>query len=182
MPDLIANIFNLALVMFGFGLVVFWHELGHFLAARWAGIRVHTFAVGFGQAIFSYRKGMGFRGGSTEPEYRQLLQREKEGISEVDAHAISPTEYRLNWFPLGGYVKMHGQDDLDASDRSDDPDSYQSAKVWKRMIVISAGVIMNLILGAIIFMGVYMVGKDEPPAIIGTVIPESAAETAGLEP
>jgi len=55
------NALNLVLIIIGFGLVIVIHELGHFLAAKWAGIRVHAFAVGFGQAVCSFRKGMGFR-------------------------------------------------------------------------------------------------------------------------
>ena len=62
-------LFDLALVILGFGFIVFVHELGHFLAARWAGIRVLAFAIGFGTAAFSFRKGMGWRRGSSEKEY-----------------------------------------------------------------------------------------------------------------
>ena len=63
------NVVNLLLLAFGFGFVIFWHELGHFLAAKWAGVRVEQFAVGFGQALVSFRKGIGFRFGSTQQEY-----------------------------------------------------------------------------------------------------------------
>src|SRR5258707_6245880 len=52
----------------GFGFVIFWHELGHFLAAKWVGIKVEQFAVGFGQALLAWRKGIGFRVGTTQPE------------------------------------------------------------------------------------------------------------------
>ena len=69
MLDLLHNIFNVLLIVIGFGLVIFIHELGHFLAARWAGIRVPAFAIGFGNAICSWRRGMGFRTGSSEPAY-----------------------------------------------------------------------------------------------------------------
>src|SRR5947209_5688831 len=58
-----------ALMIFGFGFVVFFHELGHFLAAKWVGIRVEQFAVGFGQALFAFRKGIGWKIGSTHKEY-----------------------------------------------------------------------------------------------------------------
>src|SRR3954462_5872865 len=59
----------IALMVFGFGFVVFFHELGHFLAAKWVGIRVEQFAVGFGQALFAWRKGIGWKVGSTHKEY-----------------------------------------------------------------------------------------------------------------
>ncbi|HEX5245082.1 MAG TPA: site-2 protease family protein, partial [Tepidisphaeraceae bacterium] len=54
-----------ALLILGFGFVIFWHELGHFLAAKAVGIKVEQFAVGFGTAIFAWRKGVGLRWGNT---------------------------------------------------------------------------------------------------------------------
>src|SRR6185503_14095883 len=100
-----AQLPSLILLILGFGFVIFFHELGHFFAAKWVGIRVEQFAVGFGQAMLSWRKGLGLRFGSSGKEYEELLAAGKgEGVGE--------TEYRLNWIPLGGYVKMLGQDDL----------------------------------------------------------------------
>src|SRR5436305_10923223 len=107
-------ILSIALLVFGFGFVIFWHELGHFLAAKWVGIKVEQFAVGFGHALVSWRKGLGFKIGSSAAKYEELAAaRQAEGISE--------TEYRLNWIPLGGYVKMLGQDDLRPNAQQDDP-------------------------------------------------------------
>src|SRR5881394_2513105 len=117
---------SILLLVFGFGFVIFWHELGHFLAAKWADVKVEQFAVGFGQALLSWRKGLGFRVGTSRIEYEKLAREyiEKYTITgdnrEVDeavtdeqritaaanALGISETEYRLNWIPLGGYVKM----------------------------------------------------------------------------
>src|SRR3954454_8282889 len=65
---------SIALLIFGFGFVIFWHELGHFLAAKWAGVKVEQFAVGFGQAMFSFRKGLGVRWGSSRQEYEKKLR------------------------------------------------------------------------------------------------------------
>src|SRR5215208_2474358 len=65
---------NLLLLIFGFGFVIFFHELGHFLAAKWVGIKVEQFAVGFGQAIFSWRKGLGVRIGSSASKFEELVQ------------------------------------------------------------------------------------------------------------
>src|SRR5436189_3959743 len=100
-----ASLSSLLLLIFGFGFVIFWHELGHFLAAKWVGIKVEQFAVGFGQAMFSWRHGMGFTAGSSAKKYEELL-------AAKQAEFVGETEYRLNWIPLGGYVKMLGQDDL----------------------------------------------------------------------
>ncbi|MFT3686105.1 MAG: site-2 protease family protein [Phycisphaerales bacterium] len=70
---------DLALVVLGFSLIIFLHELGHFAAARWAKVRVLAFAMGFGPAVASYRKGMGWRSGSSEKEYQKLLKEEARG-------------------------------------------------------------------------------------------------------
>src|SRR5579862_7722196 len=111
-----------ALMVFGFGFVVFFHELGHFLAARWVGIRVEQFAVGFGQALCAWRKGIGWRRGSTHEEYLKRAEKyldsqrntqldvaegsaftyTEEQIAEAGrALGLGETEYRLNWIPLG---------------------------------------------------------------------------------
>jgi regulator of sigma E protease len=163
---------DLALVILGFGFIIFIHELGHFVAAKWAGIRVLAFAVGFGRPILAYRKGMGVRWGtSSEPEYTRLA---KAG----QAAGLSPTEYRLNWMPLGGYVKMLGQEDLNPNAVSRESDSFQNTPPWKRMVVISAGVVMNVILAAVLFVIVFMTGlKTEPPQV-GGVLRGSAAAMA----
>src|SRR6266545_4632936 len=62
---------SLLLLIVGFGFVIFWHELGHFLAAKWVGIKVEQFAVGMGQALVSFRKGIGWKLGSTRAEYER---------------------------------------------------------------------------------------------------------------
>lgn len=157
---------DLLLVVIGFGLIIFVHELGHFLAAKWAGIRVLAFAIGFGQSLVSYRKGLGVRRGSSEQEYNQMLAKAGGDASKVPA---SPTEYRLNWLPLGGYVKMLGQEDLNPGAVSEAPDSYQNTKPWKRMVVISSGVVMNIITAAILFVIVFSVGLKTEPATVGGV-------------
>ncbi|GJQ28511.1 MAG: hypothetical protein HBSAPP03_03950 [Phycisphaerae bacterium] len=168
------------LVAFGFGLIVFLHELGHFLAARWAGIRVLAFAVGFGPALFSYRRGLGLRRGSSEPDYLRRLRTAGADLNDPPTvlAGISPTEYRLNVLPFGGYVKMLGQVDGDASAVSAAADGYQRCVPWKRMVVISAGVIANLITAALIFMLVFKVGLKTETTVIGAVAPGSPAARA----
>lgn len=174
---------DLLLVILGFSLIVFLHELGHFVAARWAGIRVLAFAMGFGPAFLSYRKGFGWRRGSSDREYRELMHAAASGATTLEGarttyHLVSPTEYRVNMLPFGGYVRMLGQDDLDPSAVSSAPDSYQSVAVWKRMIVISAGVIMNIVSAACMFILVFMIGLRTEPPTIGDVLPGSPAAKA----
>ena len=199
---MLSNIFNILLVLTGFTLVIVVHELGHFLVARWAGVRVLAFAVGFGPALFSFRRGLGLRIGSSEPEYFARAKSALETARQLDLHAddvriapqaamskapaalpgISPTEYRLNVFPFGGYVKMLGQDDTDASAVSSASDSYTVKPIPKRMAIISAGVIMNVILAALLFNIVFLVGMKDLAPIIGAVEPGSPAAIAGLRP
>lgn len=174
MPEMLQNALNLLLIVVGFGLVITVHELGHFLAAKWAKVRVLAFAVGFGQALVSYRKGMGWRRGTSEPLYKALPEDKKA--------LVSPTEYRLNWMPIGGYVKMLGQEDADPTAVSDEPDSFQQVAVGKRMVIISAGVFLNLVLAAILFIVVFLVGMREPAAVVGEVRAGSPAFSAGILP
>lgn len=197
LPGLLGTLTDLLIVVVGFGLIVFVHELGHFLAARWAGIRVLTFAVGFGPALVSYRRGLGFRRGSSEREYHELLNAQAAGATINEGAGarrpdVSPTEYRLAALPLGGFVRMLGQDDLDPGAVSDASDSYQQCKPWKRMVVISAGVVMNIITAAILFIAVFMIGievepprvgmiRDGSPAAIATAVAPSG-ERVGLKP
>lgn len=172
---------DLLVFLAGFGLIVFVHELGHFVAARWAGIRVLAFAIGFGPALVSYRKGLGLRRGTSEGEYRKRLEamsRERPGEAETSrgvVDGISPTEYRLNVLPFGGYVKMLGQEDLDPGAVSAAADGYQRCVPWKRMVVISAGVVMNVVFAGALFCLVYLAGKPSEPAVVGGTYPDSPA-------
>ena len=168
MLDSLTTFGQLLLVVIGFGSVIFVHEMGHFLAAKWAGIRVHEFAIGFGKPICAWRKGVGFRIGSTRPNFDP---------SKPIHDDKGETEYRLNWLPFGGYVKMLGQDDLNPTESSD-PNSYTQKPVWKRMVVVSAGVVMNLILAAVLFLIVFMIGLPAPSPTIGFVRPDSPAALA----
>jgi regulator of sigma E protease len=171
---------NIALLIFGFGFVIFWHELGHFIAAKWAGVKVDQFAVGFGHALVSWRKGLGFRWGSSGKEYEQMVQAAREGVQKRDLSHVGETEYRLNWIPLGGYVKMLGQDDMNPNATSEDPRAFNRKPISKRMVIVSAGVIMNVILAGIGFFVLFLVGFDVPPPVVGEVIPNSPAQRAGL--
>src|SRR5437762_1218901 len=168
MNPLFDQILSIILLVLGFGFVIFFHELGHFLAAKWVGIKVEQFAVGFGQALVSWRQGMGFVMGSSGKKYEEL-------VAAGQAEWLGETEYRLNWIPLGGYVKMLGQDDLHPNAEQDDPRAYNRKSISARMFVVSAGVIMNIILAAIGFMIVFRMpgGFRVQPPIVGQIIPNS---------
>lgn len=179
-PDSLVTPFFVVIMALGFGGLVFFHEMGHFLAAKWAKVRVYAFAIGFGRPIVSYRKGFGFRSGSSEQEYLRL-RGSKDAAVTSDGERVSHTEYRLNMLPFGGYVKMMGQDDLDPSQRPDHPASFMSAKKWKRAVILLGGVIANVLLAMVLFVIVYVVGIKEAAPVVGGVVPNSPAERAGIE-
>ena len=203
---------NFALFLAALGFIIFVHELGHFMTAKWVGIKVEQFAVGFGHVVFCWRKGLGFRIGSTKKDVEKRiddhLHRTRAPLRDTEEHVeaegvsvtskektslptdsrvvdqamkelgIGETEYSLRWFPLGGFVKMLGQDDLDPTKVSADPRSYNNKPIWARMIVVSAGVVMNMIFAVVFFIAAFMWGVAFPPAIVGGVIPGSPAAKA----
>ena len=149
---------NILLIILGFGLLIALHELGHFLAARWAGIRADGFAIGMGPVIASYRGGVGFRFGSCDEVVKSRLGRLPIQLSdsELKENGLGETEYSLRMLPIGGYVKMLGQEDGRPGAVSEDPRSYGKTPVGKRMVVVSAGVIMNLITAVAMFVIAFM--------------------------
>jgi len=165
-------------VIIGFSLIIFVHELGHFLAAKWVGIRVDRFAVGFGHRLFGWRKGEGFTLGN-RPNYTP---------DEVRQRSWGETDYCFKLLPIGGYVKMLGQDDIQVNEQtgdvklSDDPRAFTNKPVGQRMFVVSAGVLANLLFAIVAFMCVFMLGKKEIAPQIGLVDPVSPAAAAGLRP
>lgn len=182
---------GLTALVLGFGFIIFIHELGHFLVAKSVGIKCTQFAVGMGPAIISFRKGMGIRRGSSEKDYDAAINaylkergeepantnaetNEKEySPSQIDravaALELGETEYRLSWIPLGGYVKMLGQEDINPAAASNDPRSYNSKPIWARACVISAGVVMNLIFAIITFPIVFSNGIPFNAPVIGEI-------------
>jgi RIP metalloprotease RseP len=151
---ILSSLWSILLLILGFSLVIFVHELGHFLAAKWAKVRVERFAIGFGKELFGFTRG--------------------------------GTRYSFNVLPLGGYVKMLGQEDF-VVDKSgelkvkNDPTSFTNKSIGVRMVIISAGVVMNILFAAAAFAIVVMVGRLERPAIIGQVRQNSPAGRANLQ-
>lgn len=164
-------------VLIGFSLIIFVHELGHFLAAKWCGVRVHRFAVGFGPRVFGWRSGEGLSFGG-KPNYTP---------EELQERGYGETDYCLNVLPLGGYVKMMAESDFDIDDEtgaievSDDPRAFSNRPVGARMTVVSAGVVFNLLFSAIAFMTVFLIGLDRPVPVIGSVVASYPADRAGLQ-
>jgi membrane-associated protease RseP (regulator of RpoE activity) len=171
--DFLTGTFNFVLIILGFGLLIFVHEAGHFLAAKWAGIRTEVFAVGMGTPVVSWRKGIGWALGSTQSKVVARAGKAPVELTdeELERHGIGETEYSLRWLPIGGFVKMLGQDDLDPSAVSARPRSYNICPVPRRMVVISAGVIANIILALVLFVWAFMVGVGAEQPVVGQVDP-----------
>ncbi|MDZ4829067.1 MAG: site-2 protease family protein [Phycisphaerae bacterium] len=178
--DLLTTGSNFVAILVGFCLLIVIHELGHFLAARWAGIRVDGFAIGLGPTVASFRRGIGLRLGSSdrETERRFGCAAVRMSDGELARNAIGETEYSLRLLPLGGFVKMLGQEDANPSAVSDSPRSYQSTPVWKRMVVVSAGVVANAVLAVVLFLVAFLVGVRFPAPLVGFVGERSPAANA----
>ncbi|MFW6066630.1 MAG: RIP metalloprotease RseP, partial [Planctomycetota bacterium] len=135
----------------GLGLVIFVHELGHFLVAKCVGIKVERFALGFGPRLVGIKTG--------------------------------ETDYCVNVLPLGGYVKMLGQEDFAPLDehQQQDPRSFAAKSVGARLAVIAAGVVMNVIFAALLFVIIGLVGKEFVSPVVGEKVPGYPAATAEIQ-
>ncbi|HVO81381.1 MAG TPA: RIP metalloprotease RseP [Terriglobales bacterium] len=138
-------------VILGFMILI--HEFGHYAVAKFLGVRVEQFAIGFGTRLVGFKKG--------------------------------DTDYRINALPLGGYVKMAGENPMD--ERTGDPGEFLSHPRWHRFLIAIAGPAMNILLAIGLLTGVYMVHYEYPlfldqPAVISWVKHDSAAAQAGLQP
>jgi regulator of sigma E protease len=138
--------------LFVLGVLIFVHELGHFLMARRIGVRVLTFSLGFGPKLLSFRRG--------------------------------DTEYCVSAVPLGGYVKMAGENPEDT--RTGAPDEFLSKGKWQRFQVLVMGPVMNILLAfvvmsAVLYRGAQLPLYEQQPVVIGTFAENSVAERAGLK-
>lgn len=149
MNDFLLDFARYAQVALGIGLVIFVHELGHFLTARWCGVRVETFSLGFGPKVLGWTRG--------------------------------PTLYQIALVPLGGYVKMAGED-ARADGRAPRSDELPSKSVGQRFLIYSGGVIMNVIFALVVFPILLMAGVTFEEPLLGSPEPGSPAWHAGLEP
>lgn len=134
--------------LFVIGILVLIHELGHFIVARWAKVRVEDFAFGFGWSIWKKK--------------------------------IKDTTYRINIFPLGGYVKLAGEDTFTGKE-----DEFYSRPPYQRIAILLSGSFSNFILAVIIFCFAGMIVGIPTEKVSNTVwriLPSSPAEKIGLKP
>ncbi|PYU92831.1 MAG: RIP metalloprotease RseP [Acidobacteria bacterium] len=159
-----------AVVAVVLGVMIFVHELGHFTAAKWFGVRVLTFSLGFGKRLFGFK--------------------------------IGDTDYRVSLLPLGGYVKMAGEEPSDSvisgsenpessgaasATPDDDPGKFLSKPRWQRFVVIAMGPAMNIAMALAVLTCLYRYhfqkpAYEEQPARVGALEPGSPAAEAGLMP
>lgn len=166
--ELVNSIFYFLIVI---GILVFIHEFGHFIAARLTGMRAEVFALGMGPRLLGYNKINGFTFGKLNEEI------------QLDDN----TDYRICAFPIGGYVKVAGMIDesMDKEfvNKEPMPWEYRSKPVWKRMIVITAGVIMNFLLAFLIFYFLTLAkGKSiTDTTTIGYIAKNTPSKNSGLK-
>jgi regulator of sigma E protease len=145
--DLFQNAITIVLFFLILGTLVVIHELGHFVTARMAGVRVLEFGVGF-------------------PPRAKVLR------------ASGETLYTLNWLPIGGFVKLEGED----GDEGDDPRSFVNAPLRTRLLILLAGVAMNVALALVIFLFIAWLATPLFALRFHAVEPGSPAARAGLQP
>ena len=144
------TVYVMAIVL---GLMILLHEFGHYAAAKYFGVRVEQFAIGFGKRLLGFQHG--------------------------------GTDYRINILPLGGYVKMSGENPMD--ERTDDPGEFLNHPRWQRFVIAIAGPAMNVLLAFALWTGVFMMHYEystviDGPAFVGWVTPGTPAANGGIQP
>lgn len=132
------------------GILIFIHELGHFIVAKAFGVGVKVFSLGFGKRIFAKR--------------------------------IGDTDYQITWFPLGGYVKMVGEEPGEEVKEEEKIHSFSHRPLWQRTMIVLAGPIFNLVFPLLIFIPIFMIGQNVPTTLIGLVDEGSPAFDADIRP
>jgi regulator of sigma E protease len=135
-------------ILVALGLIIFVHELGHFMTAKWFNVRVRRFALGMGPIIVKWVRG--------------------------------ETEYSLRWIPIGGFVDLVGEHP--DAEEADDPRGLWRRPAWQRIVVFSAGVVMNALLALVFFALAPIIGIQAIVPVAGGVVPGMPAEKAGMLP
>ena len=129
--------------------LIFFHELGHYIAAKMMGVFVEVFSIGFGKRLFTFKKW--------------------------------DTEWSISAIPLGGYVKMKGQDDSDPTNKSYDDDSYNVKTPLQKIFILLAGPLANFVLAFLLYFTIALGGPNILSPVIGDVVKDSPAQKAGLQ-
>lgn len=167
-------LFTIIIFVVVLSLLVFAHELGHFWTARKFGVKAEEFGFGFPPRVF------GFQRVKSNGKKTWRFIRGRRALTEEEYQG--DTVYSINWIPLGGFVKIKGQD----GDGESENDSFVTKKIWKRAVILSAGVLMNIILAWALFSACFMMGvpKESPEGgmiQVDQVMSASPAEIAGIK-
>jgi regulator of sigma E protease len=164
MESLVHFLYSLFYFLVVLSVLIFFHELGHFLAARRLGVKVLKFSLGFGPRLIG--------------------------------RTVGDTEYLISALPLGGYVKLFGEEpekeeggkEVPALSPEDRARSFSHAPVWKRIIIVAAGPVFNMLLAYLIFAGALAIGVpmyvpdfDSLMPVVETVVENSPAQAAGIK-
>lgn len=138
---------TLLATVFALGPLIVFHELGHYLVARWCGVKVLRFSIGMGKVVWSRRVG---------PDQ---------------------TEWAISALPLGGYVKMLDGREQDVSTLApaDLKREFTRQSVWRRIAIVAAGPLANFLIAILLFSGLYMYGIAEPSSKVSVRAPADAA-------
>ena len=176
---------NVLLVLLGFGAVILVHEFGHFIVAKLSDIKVEAFSIFMPPTLLGVqRKENGIRIRILPDIFPKEGDESDEGALSITISGkgkASETEYRMGLIPFGGFVKMLGQEDTGTVKSSDDPRSFANKPTSTRAAVLAAGVVCNVISAVIIFMVVFLIGINLPPAVVGGIVPDSPAARAGIK-
>src|SRR5437667_5064646 len=153
MPQLLSILHTIFVMGIVLGFMILIHEFGHYAAAKYFGVRVEVFSIGFGKRLLGFKKG--------------------------------DTDYRIAAIPLGGYVKMSGENPMD--DRTGDPGEFLAHPRWQRFIIAIAGPAMNIMLAFGLWTGIFMVHYVSPavidgPALARWVMPGTTTANTGIQP
>jgi regulator of sigma E protease len=186
MSTVIDVLISIALFVVVLGGLVLFHELGHFITARLARVRVLEFGVGFPPRAKVLGEG--------KPSAEDVALVEKRWADELAAAEGDPelhemlldqepprahgTQYTLNWLPIGGFVKLEGED----GDAAEDPRSFARARLPIKLLILAAGVLMNLLLSLAIFTAIAWFASPYIGLKVGGVDPGSPAAGAGIVP
>ena len=133
--------------------LIIFHEWGHFLAARYFGVKVEEFGLGMPIIV-------------TKPLFKKKW---------------GDTTYAFYPMLLGGFVRMKGQDDFDLSKKSNDPDSYMSKKPWQKIVILLAGPFANILLAFLLYIAIAVIGAEALAPNVGGALPDSPAAAAGIK-
>jgi len=158
-------IFDVAAMLVTLGILVTFHEFGHFWVARKCGVKVEKFSIGFGKPLLRWRE-------QPRPEFAAAAGR---------APTLEDgTEFVLAAIPLGGYVKMLGEQDHDIP-AAQKQFAFNHKPLWQRAAIVAAGPAANFLLAIVLYWIMFMSGVTDFAPVVGKVTPNSASGRAGLQ-